>query len=68
MIFVRYASRWANQVVRGLSDVSSLEPGRHCAHVLCPCQYIERHLKCKPQGKLKYFKIGYWMNASEVYD
>ncbi|XP_055386409.1 hybrid signal transduction histidine kinase L isoform X2 [Condylostylus longicornis] len=49
-IFLRYASRWGNEALRGLSDVSITEPSRHCASYICPCQFIERHLSCKPRG------------------
>lgn len=68
LLFLRYASRWANEVIRGLSDVSASEPARHCVSYICPCQFIERHLKCKPQGKFKFFKLNYWISASERYD
>lgn len=68
LLFLRYASRWANEVLRGLADVSLTEPGRHCASYTCPCQYIERHIKCKPQGKFKFTNLFYWIIASERYD
>ncbi|XP_065078755.1 uncharacterized protein LOC135701757 isoform X2 [Ochlerotatus camptorhynchus] len=50
LLLLRYASRWGNESMRGLLDVSSVEPARHCRQFQCPCQYIEYHLKCKPQG------------------
>ncbi|XP_062545248.1 uncharacterized protein LOC134211892 isoform X4 [Armigeres subalbatus] len=50
LLLLRYASRWGNETMRGLLDVSSVEPARHCRQFQCPCQYIEFHLKCKPQG------------------
>ncbi|XP_053693861.1 uncharacterized protein LOC128741818 isoform X4 [Sabethes cyaneus] len=50
LLLLRYASRWGNQSMRGLIDVTSVEPARHCHQFQCPCQYIEYHLKCKPQG------------------
>ncbi|XP_037025581.1 uncharacterized protein LOC119066958 isoform X4 [Bradysia coprophila] len=49
LLFLRYTSRYGNEVVRGLADVSLIEPARHCASFICPCQYIERHLSCKPR-------------------
>ncbi|KXJ75578.1 hypothetical protein RP20_CCG011445 [Aedes albopictus] len=52
LLLLRYASRWGNETMRGLLDVTSVEPARHCRQFQCPCQYIEFHLKCKPQGKL----------------
>nr|XP_019559151.2 uncharacterized protein LOC109427947 isoform X3 [Aedes albopictus]XP_029728329.1 uncharacterized protein LOC109428265 isoform X3 [Aedes albopictus] len=50
LLLLRYASRWGNETMRGLLDVTSVEPARHCRQFQCPCQYIEFHLKCKPQG------------------
>ncbi|XP_058455954.1 uncharacterized protein LOC131433137 isoform X3 [Malaya genurostris] len=50
LLLLRYASRWGNQSMRGLIDVTSVEPARHCRQFQCPCQYIEYHLKCKPRG------------------
>lgn len=68
LLFLRYASRWGNQTMRGFIKTGVTEPARHCAPHICPCQFIEEHLKYKPQGKLKYFRIGYWCSASEYYD
>lgn len=68
LLFLRYASRWGNQTMRGFIKTGVTEPARHCAPYICPCQFIEEHLKCKPQGKLKYLKISYWCSASEYYD
>lgn len=68
LLFLRYASRWGNQTMRGFIKVGVTEPARHCAPYICPCQFIEEHLKCKPQGKLKYLKCSYWCTASEYYD
>ena len=68
LLFLRYASRWGNQTMRGFIKTGVTEPARHCAPHICPCQFIEEHLKCKPQGKLKYLRIGYWCSASEYYD
>ncbi|XP_039431942.1 uncharacterized protein LOC120414703 isoform X3 [Culex pipiens pallens] len=50
LLLLRYASRWGNESMRGLIDVTSVEPARHCRQFQCPCQYIEYHLKCKPQA------------------
>ncbi|XP_062545246.1 uncharacterized protein LOC134211892 isoform X2 [Armigeres subalbatus] len=58
LLLLRYASRWGNETMRGLLDVSSVEPARHCRQFQCPCQYIEFHLKCKPQGFLRSSIIG----------
>ncbi|XP_050319458.1 uncharacterized protein LOC126752581 isoform X2 [Bactrocera neohumeralis] len=49
-LFLRYASRWGMEALRGLVDVTPLEPGRHCGQFQCPCQYIKEHLQCKPRG------------------
>ncbi|KAM7354241.1 uncharacterized protein ACRADG_005977 isoform 3-T3 [Cochliomyia hominivorax] len=48
-LFLRYASRWGRDAIRGLVDVTPLEPGRHCGQFQCPCQYIKDHLQCKPR-------------------
>lgn len=68
LLYLRYASRWGNQTMRGFIKVNSIQPARHCAPHMCPCQFIEQHLKCKPQGKFKYLRISYWCSASEYYD
>lgn len=68
LLFLRYASRWGNEVSRGLANVSLTEPARHCAPYVCPCQYIERHLACKPRGKFRFTNFFYWLTASERYD
>ncbi|KMY90138.1 uncharacterized protein Dsimw501_GD23913, isoform D [Drosophila simulans] len=49
-LFLRYGSRWGMEALRGLVDVTPLEPGRHCGQFQCPCQYIKEHLQCKPRG------------------
>ncbi|XP_054082751.1 uncharacterized protein LOC105212538 isoform X2 [Zeugodacus cucurbitae] len=67
-LFLRYATRWGMEALRGLVDVTPLEPGRHCGQFQCPCQYIKQHLQCKPRGKLKCLKLLYWVLASERYD
>lgn len=68
LLFLRYAVRWANQSVRGFIKVGGIQPARHCAQFMCPCQFIEEHLKCKPQGKFKVLRLNYWCSASEYYD
>uniref|UniRef100_A0AAG5CW29 Uncharacterized protein n=1 Tax=Anopheles atroparvus TaxID=41427 RepID=A0AAG5CW29_ANOAO len=50
LLLLRYASRWGNEAIRGLIDVTQHEPARHCPPYQCPCQYVEHHLKCKPRG------------------
>ncbi|XP_064553451.1 uncharacterized protein LOC135438852 isoform X4 [Drosophila montana] len=49
-LFLRYGSRWGMEALRGMVDVTPLEPGRHCGQFQCPCQYIKEHLQCKPRG------------------
>jgi len=51
LLLLRYAHRWGNEAMRGFLDVTSVNPARHCIKYMCPCQYIERHLQCKPRGK-----------------
>ncbi|XP_062127793.1 uncharacterized protein LOC133840131 isoform X3 [Drosophila sulfurigaster albostrigata] len=48
-LYLRYGSRWGMEALRGLVDVTPLEPGRHCGQFQCPCQYIKEHLQCKPR-------------------
>ncbi|XP_035914988.1 uncharacterized protein LOC118513403 isoform X3 [Anopheles stephensi] len=50
LLLLRYASRWGNEAMRGLIDVTPNDPARHCRQYQCPCQYVEYHLKCKPRG------------------
>ncbi|XP_031616918.1 uncharacterized protein LOC116336876 isoform X2 [Contarinia nasturtii] len=50
LLFLRYASRWGNQTMRGFIKTGVHEPARHVSQYICLCQYIENHLKCKPQG------------------
>ncbi|XP_067621712.1 uncharacterized protein [Eurosta solidaginis] len=49
-LFLRYAERWGMEALRGILEVSAMEPGRHCRQFHCPCQYIKEHLQCKPRG------------------
>ncbi|XP_017027679.1 uncharacterized protein [Drosophila kikkawai] len=67
-LFLRYGSRWGMEALRGLVDVTPLEPGRHCGQFQCPCQYIKEHLQCKPRGKFKCCNFVHWVMASERYD
>lgn len=68
LLLLRYASRWGNEISRGLGGLSITEPGRHCGQIQCPCQFIEQHLSCKPRGKSKFVKLCYWVVAAERYD
>ncbi|XP_055684194.1 transmembrane protein 268 isoform X2 [Lutzomyia longipalpis] len=67
LLYLRYASRWGNEAVRGHIDVSMVEPARHCATWQCPCQYIEQHLSCKPRGDNRscWLTICYDVNSRE---
>ncbi|XP_043949880.1 uncharacterized protein LOC108032599 isoform X5 [Drosophila biarmipes] len=56
-LFLRYGSRWGMEALRGLVDVTPLEPGRHCGQFQCPCQYIKEHLQCKPRVFLQNLLI-----------
>ncbi|XP_032595048.1 uncharacterized protein LOC6567133 isoform X2 [Drosophila grimshawi] len=67
-LFLRYGSRWGMEALRGLVDVTPLEPGRHCGQFQCPCQYIKDHLQCKPRGKFKCCNFVHWVLACERYD
>lgn len=68
LLLLRYAARWGKEVMRGQAEVNIAEPARHCAPFTCPCQYIERHLKCKPRGKSKYFIVCDGLLAAERCD
>ncbi|XP_063902727.1 uncharacterized protein LOC135122467 isoform X2 [Zophobas morio] len=50
LLYLRYASRWGRNVVRGLLVSPPASGGRHCPSLTCPCQFIEEHLHCKPPG------------------
>ncbi|XP_062127802.1 uncharacterized protein LOC133840131 isoform X4 [Drosophila sulfurigaster albostrigata] len=54
-LYLRYGSRWGMEALRGLVDVTPLEPGRHCGQFQCPCQYIKEHLQCKPRGARRFY-------------
>lgn len=49
-MILRYASRWGKEMIRNYLKVSNESPGRHMIKSICPCQFIENHLKCKPRG------------------
>lgn len=58
LLFLRYAGRWGTLAVKNKLNLSSLVPGRHGEKYVCPCQYIEEHLKVKPPaGIAKYFTL-----------
>ncbi|XP_043642068.1 uncharacterized protein LOC122612463 isoform X4 [Drosophila teissieri] len=59
-LFLRYGSRWGMEALRGLVDVTPLEPGRHCGQFQCPCQYIKEHLQCKPRVGINSFGQVVW--------
>ncbi|CAH1991825.1 unnamed protein product [Acanthoscelides obtectus] len=51
LLYLRYASRWGRERVRGRLDVAGTSRGgRHCITSACPCQFTEEHLMCKPPG------------------
>uniref|UniRef100_A0A182NC06 Transmembrane protein 268 n=1 Tax=Anopheles dirus TaxID=7168 RepID=A0A182NC06_9DIPT len=37
LLLLRYASRWGNEAIRGLIDVTQNDPARHCRPYQCPC-------------------------------
>ncbi|KAL7052197.1 hypothetical protein ACKWTF_004814 [Chironomus riparius] len=47
-IIIRYVSRWAKARIRSYLEVTANDPARHMVQVICPCQFIENHLKYKP--------------------
>ncbi|GFY75291.1 uncharacterized protein TNIN_12151 [Trichonephila inaurata madagascariensis] len=62
-LFVRYSQRWVKEFVRkrldlrlplhpdGTVETGPPAPPRHCATARCPCQFIEEHLRFKPNSK-----------------
>lgn len=62
-LFVRYSQRWVKEFVRkrldlrlplhpdGTVETGPPAPPRHCASARCPCQFIEEHLRFKPNSK-----------------
>ncbi|CAB3368584.1 Hypothetical predicted protein [Cloeon dipterum] len=54
MLLLRYAQRWAKLLLRQMlplvADGEHAMPPRHCLKARCPCQFVEEHLKYKPEG------------------
>ncbi|XP_019873176.1 uncharacterized protein LOC109601376 isoform X2 [Aethina tumida] len=50
LLYLRYVSRWGRDRVRGRLASPPVTGGRHCPSHQCPCQFVEEHLHCKPQG------------------
>jgi hypothetical protein len=50
LLVLRYAARWGHEMLRGFLKISNNEPARHMVKNICPCQFVECHLKCKPEG------------------
>ncbi|XP_064553449.1 uncharacterized protein LOC135438852 isoform X2 [Drosophila montana] len=63
-LFLRYGSRWGMEALRGMVDVTPLEPGRHCGQFQCPCQYIKEHLQCKPRVAINNMGQVVWTRFS----
>ncbi|XP_028033512.1 uncharacterized protein LOC114245523 isoform X2 [Bombyx mandarina] len=58
LLFLRYAARWGAYVLKNRLNLGTNVPGRHGHKYVCPCQYIEDHLKAKPPtGITKYFSL-----------
>lgn len=58
LLFLRYAGRWGAYAVKNRLNLSSSVPGRHGEKFVCPCQFIEEHLKTKPPaGLAKFFML-----------
>ncbi|KAI5641566.1 hypothetical protein NE865_06323 [Phthorimaea operculella] len=58
LLFLRYAGRWGAYAVKNRLNLSSSTPGRHGPKYVCPCQFIEEHLKTKPPaGIAKFFML-----------
>ncbi|XP_022902300.1 uncharacterized protein [Onthophagus taurus] len=55
LLYLRYASRWGKERVRGYLASPPAKGGRHCPSITCPCQFIEDHLQCKPAGPCSFF-------------
>ncbi|XP_067120412.1 transmembrane protein 268 isoform X2 [Centruroides vittatus] len=62
-LLLRYSQRWVKEFSRKRLDLNlplhpdgselscHLSPPRHCHNARCPCQFIEEHLRFKPQKK-----------------
>ncbi|XP_022123702.2 transmembrane protein 268 isoform X2 [Pieris rapae] len=58
LLYVRYVGRWGAHAMKNRLNLSSFSPGRHGEKFVCPCQFIEEHLKTKPPaGLAKYFTL-----------
>ncbi|XP_068621610.1 uncharacterized protein [Battus philenor] len=58
LLFLRYAGRWGAHAVKNRLNLTSMVPGRHGEKYVCPCQFIEEHLKTKPPaGIAKFFML-----------
>ncbi|XP_030021450.1 transmembrane protein 268 isoform X2 [Manduca sexta] len=58
LLYLRYAARWGAYAVKNRLSLSSVVPGRHGEKYVCPCQFIEEHLRTKPPaGIAKFFAI-----------
>ncbi|XP_047515600.1 transmembrane protein 268 isoform X2 [Pieris napi] len=58
LLYERYVGRWGAYVVKNRLNLSTFSPGRHGEKYVCPCQFIEEHLKTKPPaGLAKYFTL-----------
>ncbi|XP_072936415.1 uncharacterized protein [Epargyreus clarus] len=58
LLYLRYAGRWGAYAVKNRLNLSSSVPGRHGEKYVCPCQFIEEHLKTKPPtGIAKFFAL-----------
>ncbi|XP_041986207.1 uncharacterized protein LOC121738217 isoform X2 [Aricia agestis] len=58
LLYLRYIGRWGTYVVKKRLNLDRITPGRHGDKYVCPCQYIEEHLKTKPPaGLAKFFSL-----------
>lgn len=58
LLYLRYVARWGAFAIKNRLNLSSMVPGRHGEKYVCPCQYIEEHLKTKPPaGIAKFFAL-----------
>lgn len=58
LLYLRYAGRWGAYAMKNKLNLGHTVPGRHGEKYVCPCQFIEEHLKVKPPaGIAKYFTL-----------
>ncbi|XP_013133718.1 PREDICTED: uncharacterized protein LOC106099663 [Papilio polytes] len=58
LLFLRYAGRWGAYAIKNRLNLSTMVAGRHGEKYVCPCQFIEEHLKTKPPaGLAKFFML-----------